>query len=81
VVLKLDPRLGGLVEQLQGELLAALEHRHQSALHRGPEGLLLGILIRAVGERGLVQDAEVMEPLADLLGHHGTAVVGHQSPG
>src|SRR5271157_4650407 len=45
------------------------------ALDRAPERLLLGILVRAVGQRGLVQDAEAAEPLGDLGGRHGCAIV------
>jgi hypothetical protein len=36
---------------------------------------LLGILVRAVRQRGLVQDAEAAEPLGDLGGRHGCAIV------
>ena len=54
------PSLGDGVEPFQGQFRHPFEHGHQAPFHRGPEGLLLGILIRAVRQRGLVQYAELV---------------------
>ena len=75
VVLVLDPGLGRLVEGRKREVGHVLQHGDQPALDRAPERLLLGILVRAVGQRGLVQDAEPGETLGDLGGRHGCAIV------
>ena len=75
VVLVLGPGLGGLVQEAQGEVRHVLQHGDQPALDRAPERLLLGVLIGAVGQRGMVQDAQTGEPLRDLRGCHCGAVV------
>jgi hypothetical protein len=75
VVLLLDPRLGGPVEQLQGEHRLALEHGHEAVLDPGPEVLLLGVLLGAVGQGRVVQDAEPLQPLDHLGGGHRAAAV------
>ena len=80
MVVALKPRDGGIVERLQGERLDALEHRHEAAFDRGPQDFLLAVLIRGVGERGRMDDAEPVQPLPDLPGRHRRAVVGHQRP-
>ncbi len=46
-----------------------------------PEGLLLAILVGAVGERPLVDDTQAQETLGDFVGHHRRAVVGQESTG
>ena len=78
VVLVLDPGLGGLVQEAQGQVRHVLQHGDQPALDRAPERLLLGVLIGAVGQRGVVQDAETGEPLGDLRGRHRGAVVAQR---
>src|SRR5436309_1947543 len=45
IVLVLDPGLGGLVEEAQGEVRHMLQHGDQTALDRAPERFLLGVLI------------------------------------
>ena len=55
-----------------------LQHGDQPALDRAPERLLLGVLIGAVGQRGVVQDAQPGEPLGDLGGRHCGAVVAQR---
>ena len=42
---------------------------------------MLAILIRAVGERPLVDDPQAEEALGDFVGHHGRSVVGQESTG
>ena len=78
VVVLLDPGDGGVVERLQGERLDPFEHGHQAALNRGPQNLHLAVLIRRVGERGHMNDAEPVQPVGDLAGRHRRAVVAHQ---
>jgi hypothetical protein len=78
VVLAFDPGERRVVEHLERQRLDALEHGQQAALDLGPEDLLLGILIGRVRQRGLVHDAEAREPLGDLRGGLGAAVVGQQ---
>jgi len=39
----LHPRLCGVIEQAQGELRLAFEHRHQAPFDLAPESLLFGI--------------------------------------
>ena len=58
-----------------------LEHRQQAPLDLPPEALLLGVLLGVVGERRGVKDAELLEPLGELGGRLGAAVVGHQVVG
>src|SRR5277367_4534634 len=76
VILLLDPRLGRPVEQFEGELRLAFEHRHQSPLDTGPEVLLFGILLRTIRQRQILEDAESLAALVvlahdDLLGRRG----------
>ena len=78
VVLVLDPGLGGLVQERQGQVRHMLQHGDQPALDRAPERLLLGILIGAVRQRGVVQDAQPREPLGDLRRRHRGAVVAER---
>ena len=78
VVFPLDPGLGGGIEQVQRQFRLAVEHRHQAALDARPEHLLLGVLVGAVGQGGLVQDAQAGQPAGELAGQHGGAVVRHQ---
>src|SRR5467141_4590701 len=75
VVLVLDPGLRRLVEDRKREIGDILQHGDQPPLNRTPERLLFGILVGAVGQRCLVQDAEPREPFGDLGGRHGRAVV------
>ena len=81
VVLDLHPRLGRFVEELERQLGDAVEHRHQPALERPPERLLLAVLVGAVGERPLVDDSQAEQTLGDFLGHHRRAVIGQEGPG
>ncbi len=78
VVLHLDPRLGGVVQDRQGEIGDALEHRHQAALDLGPEHFLLGVLVGRMRQGRSMHDAEAHQSLRHLGGDHGRAVVGHQ---
>ena len=78
VVVELGPGLCRLVEHGQGEICYTLEHGHQPAFDRSPECLLLGVLIRAVRQRGLMKDAETGQSLGDLGGCHGGAVVAQR---
>ena len=48
IVLVLDPGLGRLVQEAQGQVRHMLQHGDQSALDRAPERLLLGVLVGAV---------------------------------
>ena len=78
VVLVLDPGLRRLVQERPGQVGHMLQHGDQPALDRPPERLLLGILVRAIRERRLVQDAEPGQPSRDLGGGHGGAVVAQR---
>jgi hypothetical protein len=78
VVLLFDPSLRGLVEQVQRQGLLTFEHGHQPAFYAAPKRFLLRVLVRAVGQRGLVHDAQRGQPGGDLLTEHGRAVVRHQ---
>ncbi len=78
MVLVLDPGLRGTIEQLEGELLVALEHGHEAALDLRPEDLLLAVLLRCLRQRRVLLDGETLEPLARLGGNHGRAVVAEQ---
>ena len=78
VILLLDPGLGRLIEQFERERGLALEHGHQPSLDAAPEGLLLGVLIRRVRQRRLVQYRQAVQARHRLVGEHGRAVVGHQ---
>ena len=80
VVFQFHPRLRGLVEQRQAQVLDAFEHRQQPPLDLCPERLLLAVLVGAVRQRGLVHDAQPGEPLDDLCGRHRPAVVTHPRP-
>ncbi len=80
VVLDLHPRLGHLVEPIERQLGDAVEHRHEPSLECAPERLLLAVLVGAVGQRPLVDDAQAQQPFGDFLGHHGRAVIGQESP-
>ena len=81
VVFDLHPGLTGFVEEVQGQLPAAVEHLHQAALQRCPEDLLLAVLVRAVGQRFLMDDPQPQQTFAHLLGHHCRAVVGQEGAG
>ena len=78
VVVVLDPGLRRLVENGQRQIGHVLQHGDQPALDGAPECLLLCVLIRAVGQRGLVQDAEPGEALGDLGRRHCGAVVAQR---
>ena len=78
VVLDFHPRLGRFVESVERQVRHAIEHSHQPPLERSPEGLLLPVLIRAVGQRPLVDDSQAQEALGDFFGNHGRAVIGQE---
>src|SRR5277367_80839 len=80
VILLLDPRLGRPVEQFEGELRLAFEHRHQSPLDTGPEVLLFAILLRAIRQRQILKNAESLAALDRLRGLHRSAVVTEDPP-
>ena len=75
VILLLDPRLGSPVEQFEGELRFPFGHRHESPLDAGPEVLLFAILLRAIRQRQIVEDAESLAALDRLCGLHRSTVV------
>ena len=81
VVLDLHPRLGGLVEERQREFRHAAEHLHQASFERGPEALLLAVLVGTVGQRLLVNDSQPQKPRGYFLGDHRRAVVAEKRPG
>ena len=78
VIFLFHPSLGGQVQVLEGQLLTALEHGHQTSFESSPEGLLLGVLVRRIGQGRLVQYAQVGQACCGLLGSHGRTVIGHQ---
>lgn len=78
VVLNFHPGLGCFIEQFQGQVRNPVEHLHQPTLECAPERLLLPILIWAVRESLLVDDAQAQEPFGDFLGHHRCTVVGQE---
>ncbi|TFH49896.1 MAG: hypothetical protein E4H01_03355 [Lysobacterales bacterium] len=80
VVFHFDPGLRGLVKPRQRQLRAAVQHREQAAFNLAPEGFLLAVLIRAVGQGRLMHQAQPLKTLHGLAGLHGAAVVGHQRP-
>ncbi len=75
VVLLLDPRLRGGVEQLEREHRLALEHGHEPAFDLGPKHLLLGVLLGRLRQGEMLQDPETLEALGGLGGRHRRAVV------
>jgi len=81
VIFLFRPGLGDLVEAFQGEIGHILQHCHQATFQRGPKGLLFGILIGTVGQRGLMQDAQGVQAGGKLIGLHGAAVIAHQGSG
>ena len=80
LVVHLDPGLGGLVEQREGQILDAFEHRQQPALELGPKDFLLGILVGRVRQRRAMEDAQAMQARERLGRRHGPTVVGHEGP-
>jgi hypothetical protein len=78
LILLLDPRLSGSIEQLESELELAFEHRHEAALDLCPEDLLFSILLGACGQRRVLDDGEAFEALASFGGDHRGAVVAEQ---
>jgi len=78
IVLVLRPGLGRLVEHGEREVRHVLQHGDQPAFDRAPERLLLGVLIGAVRQRGLVQDAEPSQTFGDLRRRHRSAVVAQR---
>jgi hypothetical protein len=81
VVLDFDPGLCGFVEKIERQVREALEHLHQASFESGPKGLLLAILVGAVGKRPFVDDPQPQEALGHFVGHHRWAVVGQKSTG
>ena len=78
VVLPFHPRLGGLVQQLEGQGLFTFEHGHQPPFDAAPEGFLLGVLVRGIGQGRLVHDAQASQTGDRLIGQHGSTVISHQ---
>jgi len=78
MVLVLDPGMGCRVEQIEGQLADPLEHGDQPAFNIAPQALLLAVLIRRKRNYRLVQNAECVQAVFELLGHHGGAIVGQQ---
>jgi hypothetical protein len=77
MVLELHPRLRGLVEQVETELVGhPFEHREQAPFDLCPPGLLLRVLVRRIGQRGRVRDSQALQPFARFRGDHRAAVVG-----
>ena len=81
VVLDFHPRLGCFVEEVERQFGDTVEHRHQPSFERPPKRFLLAVLVGAVRERLLVDNAEPQQPLGDFLGHHRGTVIGEQGPG
>jgi hypothetical protein len=80
LVLALDPGQGGAVELRQRQLGLAVEHGHEPSFDLGPHDLLLAVLVRAVGQRRVVEDTQAGQPLGGLLGEHRGPVVGQKRP-
>ena len=78
VILLFDPRLRCQIERIDAEVGFAFKQRHQAAFDAAPERLLLGILIRRIRQRGLMQYAQFGKAGGRLTGQHGRAVIGHQ---
>src|SRR5712692_1768999 len=81
LVLLLDPRLGGAVEKLEGELGLTVEHGHQSALDEGKEEFLFAVLLRRLRQGGVVLDGQPLESLPGLSSEHRRAVVAEKRAG
>ncbi len=58
----------------------SIEHVQEPPLERPPQKTL-AILVRAVGQRLLVDDAQPQQAFAYFLGHHRRTVVGEQGAG
>ena len=78
VVLLLDPGLRGQIQGIQAQVRIAFEQRHQAPFNASPEGFLLGVLIRRIWQRWLMQDTQRGQARGGFLCQHGRAVVGHQ---
>src|SRR5512135_3601496 len=78
LVLHRKPRCRGVIELCQRQIHAVLDHRHETALEHSEEPLLLPVLIRTVGQRRLVQDAQAQQPLRELCRAHRAPVVREQ---
>src|SRR6516162_5557323 len=55
IVVLLYPRLRRLIERGQGQVRHMLQHGHQAAFDRAPEGLGFSVLVRAISKCCLVQ--------------------------
>ena len=81
VVFQLDAGLRRLVEKLQGQLLDALEHGHQPSLDRGPEVLLLPVLVGRIRECSIMLDPKHFDALLELSRSHCGPTIRHRRPG
>jgi hypothetical protein len=81
VVLQLDPRLRRLVQEWQGQLADAFEHRQQAPFDLRPEHFLLRVLVRAVGQRGGLVHAETQQALPRFGREHRRAIVHQRGAG
>jgi hypothetical protein len=70
LVFLLDPRLRRFVQQGEGQIRVPFQHRDQAPFDLRPEDFLLGVLLRAVGQRGVGEDSQSLETLDHLLRHH-----------
>src|SRR5215471_13037790 len=77
VVLVLDPRERGLVQEREREIGHMLEHGQEPTFNGGPEGLLLPILVGRIRKRSLVQDTETAKRFRDLGRGHGLSTIAH----
>ena len=78
VILLLDPSLSGQIELIKAQAVLAFEQSHQAPFNTSPEGLLLGVLVRRIRQRWLMQDTQRGQTRGGFFGHHGRPVVGHQ---
>ena len=76
MVLVLDPGVGRAVEKIEAQLVDPLEHGDQPPFDMAPNALLLTVLIRRIGNGRLMQNAQRVQTILELFGHHGGAVVG-----
>lgn len=75
VVLHLDERLGDEIQLGEGDVGLLLQKGEETPLDLAPEDFLLAVLVRTVGQCGLVDDGQPAQALAVLPREHGRAIV------